>query len=278
MFDTIRVHGLWPLQTDLPVTRWGTLPSKPAVRVLIIRGGVLNGFECSLATLLFGHNGRLVENQAQLKGALNILQEVLTKVAAVPHFSEWKLSRADLAWNFDLPSRPFVFAHSALRVPGIRSDATLHRGGEGLSWRGANSKFLIRFYDKARKMQLQGSVLRVEISLSGDRLASAIPYQTWREFKTLWSCFYHIMSSVPSIQRVDQVNSWERAIAEEPPEIRARILARRAHAPRRTFRRWRQRIESCVQDVPNTFSWKEFLSPDGPPPAVHVIPKSGQHK
>jgi len=271
MLDTLRVRGAWRLKTALPGRRKVSL--KPCVKVWgdsLER--VLEMAECSLPKLLFGHNGRVLENQDQLDAALAKLREVLGTIADVPDISEWEPWRVDIAWNFDRPVRPLVLAHAALRVRGIQREGTLHPGYDGVSWRGAKSRFMVTFYDKARQMRVPGSVLRAEVSLRGEQLARRLHGGDWHDFSALWRTYRNIMASLPAIERTAEARGWQEAIGPEPPEVRQRILARLAHKPSGTFRRYRRRIEAAAAQLPGTFSWADILPVDGPPPPVNVQP------
>ena len=228
--------------------------------------------ECSLPKLLFGHNGRVLESQEQLDAALAKLRVVLGSVADVPATSEWEPWRVDIAWNFDRPARPLVLAHAALRVAGIQSEGTLHPGCHGVSWRGAKSRFMVKLYDKAKQMRVPGSVLRAEISLSGKQLARRLHGCEWHDFSALWQTYRNIMAGFPAIERTAKARGWQEAIGAEPLEVRQRILARLAHKPSGTFRRYRRRVEAAAAELPETFSWGDFLPVDGPPPPVNVRP------
>ena len=75
--------------------------------------------ECSLPRLLFGHNGRVLEDQSQIDKALEELHSTLSVIASVPDVKTWRVWRADMAWNFDLPARAMIIAHACFRLPGI---------------------------------------------------------------------------------------------------------------------------------------------------------------
>lgn len=271
MLDTFAVRGAWRLKTTLPGRR--KLVLKPCVKVWAdpLRSE-LEKAECSLPKLLFGHNGRLLESQDQLDAALAKLRVVLGSVADVPAISEWEPWRVDIVWNFDRLARPLILAHAALRVPGIQHGATLFGGGDGVSWRGAKSNFMVTLYDKARQMRVPGSVLRAEVSLRRDHLARRLHGGDWHDFAALWRTYRNIMTGFPAVEGTAEARGWQEAIAAEPPEVRQRVLARLAHKPQGTFRRYRRRIEAAAAQLCETFSWAHILPVDGPPPPVNVQP------
>jgi hypothetical protein len=272
MLDTIRIAGPWPLKRPLPpgrllndgVIKLRTDPDLPEVRWV----------EVSLARLFFGHNGQVLANQDEIDAALERLETRLNPLVPVPDLRTCRLSRSDLAWNFDIQARALIRAHSAVRVPGIRSGATLHRDGQGVSWWGSRSRVKITLYDKARERHVPGSVLRAEVSLAGSELHRHFPDQTWYRFEHQYQVFREILVTIPPIPKPAPGRGWQEAIAAEPPEVRERILARLVHKPSATFRRWRRRIEAAAARLPETFSWAELLPVSGPPPAVTVQAKA----
>ena len=59
----------------------------------------------------------------------------------------------------------------------------------------------------------------------------------------------------------------------EPLEVRQRILARLAHKPGRTRRRWEHRVAAATANLPEEFSWTNILPLKCPPPAVNIVPR-----
>ena len=272
MVDTLTIYGDWPLRTKLPGRR--KLALAEGVRIWAdTSGAILQRAECSLPRLLFGHNGKALANQGQLDAGLCQLHAELSRIADVPDVAEWQPWRVDLAWNFDSPARPLVLAHAPLRVPGIQSEGTLHPGCNGVSWRGAKSRFGVTLYDKARQMRLSGSVLRAEISLRGEQLSRRLSGSGWRDFTALWRTYRNIMVSIPPIQKPTKAAHWQEAVGGEALEVRQRVLARLAHKPGGTFRRYRRRIEAAAAQLPETFSWAAVLPVAGPPPPMNVEPR-----
>ncbi len=162
-------------------------------------------------------------------------------------------------------------AHAALRVPGILHGSSL-QNVEGVSWRGAKSHKMITLYDKARQMHVQGSVLRAKISLRAEQLLRYLPGKSWRSFEHLYQIYRSLLMTIPSIQTPAKAANFPEAIGLEPEETRARILARLAHKPIRTFRRYRQQVETAAARLEETFSWSDILPENGPSAAVHVEP------
>lgn len=275
MVDTVAFRGPWPLRESLPPRRRLTRPGDDTggTRLKIdSTGWNVEWVECSLPRLLFGHNRKLLSTQDELDAALTKLREIVSRYAEVPPFAEWQPKRLDLCWNFDLPARPLIFAHATLRMPGIRSEATLFGAGAGVSWRGAKSGFVVTLYDKARELGAEGSAIRVEISLRGTRAVGRFPTGESLKFLRLWGAFHRVLASIPAIPNPKSAPDWQTAVGMEPPEVRNRIMARLAVHPERTFRRWRKGIEAA--QMPGPFCWAEFLSEDQPPEPVQFATRS----
>lgn len=275
MLDTVTVRICCPLRVRLLKRK---VDAAPGVRIWADAAlETLQKVECSLPKVLFGHNGRVLENQDQIDAALKKCADILSAIALVPDISLWKPWRVDLVWNFDLPTLALVMAHSALRVPGIHRGATLHNGGEGVSWRGEKSRKMITLYDKARQMRVPGSALRAEVSLRAVQLGRYFSGKEWRSFEHLYRVYRSIMASIPPVNSTVKADSLLEAIALESAEIRNRILARLSHKPARTFRRYRQQVEAAAAQLEAPFSWADVLPEGTPPAAVHVTPsKMGQ--
>jgi hypothetical protein len=235
-------------------------------------GESLEKAEFSLPKLLFGHNGRVLSSQREIDAALEHASHLLSEIATVPDVIDWDARRVDMAWNYAMSALPLILAHASLRVPGILHGATLHRAGEGVSWRGGKSHKMVTLYDKARRMRVAGSVLRAEVSLRSGQILRHLPGAEWRSFDSLYRVYRSLLSGIPAISRPLEAASFLQAIGLEAPETRNRILSRLAHKPGRSFRRYRQQVETAATQLERTFSWSELLPESAPPPAMHVIP------
>jgi hypothetical protein len=233
-------------------------------------GESLEKAEFSLPTLVHGHNGSILENQQQIDAALDNGVAALAEISTVGSIKDCHAWRADIAWNFDLKAGPLILAHATLRVPRIHRGGTLHDGGQGVSWRGARSRIVVRLYDKCRQMHVHGSVLRAEVSLQSEQLLRRLTGRDWYNFKRLWETFRDVLITIPSIQSPSIASGWAEAVGKEPIEVRRRIMARLAHKPPRTFRRYSQQVEVAAANLEQTFSWASFLERNGPPKPVHV--------
>jgi hypothetical protein len=269
MLDTVTIRISRPLTMPLPAGRKVTL--RRGVKVWAgASGESLEKAEFSMPTLLHGHNGYVLENQQQVDAALESATAALAEISRVGSIRDCQAWRADIAWNFDLKAGPLILAHAALRLPRIHRGATLYDGGQGVSWRGARSRLVVRLYDKCRQMHVPGSVLRAEVSLQGEQLLRCLPGQDWHNFNRLWRVFRNVLVSIPPIQRPSIARNWAEAVGKEPIEIRMRILARLAHKPPRTFRRYNQQVEAAAANLEDSFSWADLLEQHGPPKPVHI--------
>jgi hypothetical protein len=230
--------------------------------------------EGSLPKLLFGHNGRVLEGQAQIDAAMTKLHTSLSEVAHVADAQSWTARRVDMAWNFDLEARQYILAHSALWLRGIHGAATLFKGGEGVAWQAAKSRFGVRLYDKSRQTRGAGSVLRAEVSLRGPKVRLHFKGNDWRNFDRLYTVYRNIMATIPPIPKVERAENWKQALACFPPEIRTQYLALLAHKSPRTLRSWRREVEGAAARLPAPFSWAETLPLDHPPAPIEVLPRT----
>lgn len=275
MVDTLALLGPWPCRTRLPAGRafWIT----PHIRVRTDRtGDVILGLHCSLPNLLFGHNGQVLENQEALTTSLITLRSAVADYVELPKTEELRASRVDLAWNFNLDARPIILAHAYLRVPRIRAAATRHGDGDGISWRGKQSRYALKLYNKSREMRVPGNTLRAEITLRSPRLGEELPRNTWSQWRSCWGVFQRLMRSVPPVSGHERVRNWTEAVALEPPDIRNRVLSRMAtHVSPRTLRRYAQQLESAAALLgTGPFCWRELLTGDMPPNPVNVSPRA----
>lgn len=147
--------------------------------------------EVSLPRLLFGHNGRVIENQDQVNDALSLVRQRLTYWCDYGrrNFDAWHFTRVDLVQQFRGSPGVWCAAFSETTHPMVRRKAR-EFFGRGLSWDGSETQ--IRLYDKmleASKNKVQdGDVVRFEVQLRGEalrkRLATEIDKWTDRKIVT----------------------------------------------------------------------------------------------
>ena len=265
------------MHLNAPLRR-GSLPPRqkhktsPGIKVWTDASGTtVTKAEFNLPTVLFGSNGRLITNQHELNEALEKCALALGEMAAVPPIDSWRAGRVDIVWNFALDAATLIMAHSYLRLRGIGTLPSLIRGGQGLSWRGVKSTFVVTFYDKGRKSGAGSSVLRVEVRVCAEKLRRRLPGAAWYQCAELWRVYRSIITSLPVIPAPKAAANWQEAVGlHAPPEVQAKILACFAHRPARTYRRYCQKVSAAAAKLPDTFSWTDLLPVAAPPAAVHV--------
>ena len=255
MLDTIRVVTARPLTHGMLSRELVRLDKGITVRVAA-DGMHLRSAECSLPRVLYGHNGCVLRDQAELDAAVALFCGALDELIQGVRPGDLAVRRADLCWNFDRAARPVILAHSETRVPGIQASPSLHRSGTGISWLGYRSQLGVKFYDKCRQMRCDGSVLRAEIMLQGFQLSSRLPREDWRDWQRCWNAFAAFLSTIPPVVAPATASSWLTAIAPEPIEIRRRILARLPSTPRRTYNQRARDLEAAAAVVQDgCFHW-----------------------
>jgi hypothetical protein len=133
----------------------------------------------------------------------------------------------------------------------MRAKIANARGGQGVSWRGARSRFIVRLNDKCRQMHVPGSVLRAEVSLRGEQLARRLPGHDWRNFDRLWETFRDVLITIPAIQRPQSDRSgpdghWSPFVGKHPQVSVAHLV--RADSPTKKLPRGSQpqlRLVGC---------------------------------
>ena len=88
MIDTIKFELQAPLMMP---SQWQIpLPWGKYIRCWVDpTGRCLTRVECSLPKLVYGHNGRLIDNQEELDRAIEQLRMAVSKVAVMPELGEW---------------------------------------------------------------------------------------------------------------------------------------------------------------------------------------------
>jgi len=169
MLDTIKFAMSVPLKT--PGQCQIPLPSGKYFRCWIDpTHRFLTRVECSLPKLVYGHNGRLIGDQEELDHAIDQLRKEVAKVADVPDFGLWVPSRCDLVWQLGgMEAGKIIDVLAEFQFPRIQKPP-MHVAGQSVSWRGANSRFVVSAYDKARQFRIEGDVLRIEVRLCGHHL------------------------------------------------------------------------------------------------------------
>ena len=264
MLDTVRfnfdIHS--PLRPRMllhhPVIRFKRTPL----------GDGLASLECSLPRLLWGHNGRVIANQAELDAGFAALWDEADKVAIIPALSDWTPRRLDLVWQFEGLNAGVVDALSGFNYPSVRNPP-LHQAGRGVTWKGAGSRFVVTAYDKPRKMRVEGDVLRIEVRLCGNELCR-LRGRDWQKFGNLWATYREIILRLPGVPRPKQSIGWPEAIGRFVPKEHQEIILSSFDKEARTVRQYRQRMRIAAADLPDEICWAKILPPELPPQPFNI--------
>ena len=219
--------------------------------------------EAELPKLLWGHNGRLLADQAELDAAVARLREILLQIVI---FESWELVMADLVWQFRAPTEEVILAHQWLRFPGVRSLPSLLCGGKSISWRG--SRMSLKFYRKAE------DVLRVELRLAGQQLRQRIDAKTPLIFAGLYQVFRSEVLKLSPVQLPEARKlSTAEIIATLPTAIQnTAILAYQQGRTARAVSGFKRDVSAARIE---TIGWnlRELLPAENPPLPVHCEPR-----
>jgi hypothetical protein len=248
----------------------------PAHRRLTLACGVRffhDGFdnckaEAELPKLLWGHNGRLLANQAELEASVARFRSILSQQGK---FEPWQLVVVDLVWQFQTRPADVILSHQWLRFPGVRSWPSLLKGDKEISWRGA--RLGLKLYRKAE------GVLRVELRLAGKQLWKRIDADAPLNFADLYRVFRDEVLKLPPIQLPEtKKHSTAEIIAALPMEFQNDAIL--TYQQGRTARA----VSGFKRDVSNArlnkVGWNlgELLPADNPPPPVNCEPRNQRKK
>jgi hypothetical protein len=243
----------------------------PASRRVTLADGVRffhDGFhgckaEAELPKLLWGHNGHLLTNQAELDDSVARFRLILSQYVK---FQCWHWVLIDLVWQFDTRAEDVILAHQWLRFPGVRSLPSLLCGGKEISWRGGRRG--LKFYRKAE------NVLRVEMRLAGKKLRERISDDAPLNFAELYGAFRAEVQQLPQVQLPDaRKHSMAEIVATLPMDTQNTAIL--AYQIGRTARA----VSGFKRDVSlarvNRTGWnlRDLLPAQSPPPPVNVEPK-----
>ena len=205
MVDTINILVRWPLLPEIlaalqaagfyrgggwyfeTVTREEKRTGKTHVKLsghheilsITIKGkdGVIEWVQASLPRLLFGYNGRLITNPAQLDCSLDRLFGHLAGIATAEN-RLIEFIRVDLALNLPCDPKRFIVAHRNARHPWVKSDS-IEYGSTGIRFPG--KKRVLHLYCKQKeradksgfKMPLRTKSIRAEVQVKGTEAVRA---------------------------------------------------------------------------------------------------------
>src|SRR5664280_1580180 len=259
--DTIKVMFTGTPHTDAPTRRRLTLAD--GVRFYHDGLGTCKA-EVELPKLLWGHNGHLVSNQAELDASVARFRAVLSQQVK---FAAWQLVLVDLVWQFQTRTAEVILAHQWQRFPGVRSLPSLFCGGKEISWRG--SRLGLKFYRKAE------GVLRVELRLAGKQLRQRIDADAPLNFAELYRVFRAEVLKLSSIQLPEaRKHSTAEIIATLPTEFQndAILTYQQGRKSRAVCGLKRDVSIARVQRV--GWNLRELLPAENPPPPVNCEPRN----
>jgi hypothetical protein len=235
--------------------------------------GCVKYHRASLPRLSYGHNGRLIPNQAELDAAVGLLQAKTEEIANPPRCSYY-LTRVDLVWQFRCDPAAFILAHRHARHARLRCDPTRY---ESRSMALEGSEMRISFYDKVlERFKRNGDVLRVEVQLRGDRLKEELgngARVTRLVFADCYAAFRRIMLGfcLPPIERGGKIAQL-LAMGERAGWQSDGIPAFDLYTGGMSGRHVRRLQKQMAAWRPMVFQidWAQILPVDGPPAVVDV--------
>jgi hypothetical protein len=265
MVDTVKVWFTGTPHANVPAHRRVTLAD--GVRLKHDGFGTCKA-EVELPKLLWGHNGRLVANQAELDHSVARFRAVLSQQV---EFASWQLVLIDLVWQFQTRPADVILAHQWQRFPGVRSLPSLLCGGREISWRGTRRG--LKLYDKA------DGVLRVELRLAGGQLRKRIDDDAPLDFAELYRVFRAEVLKLSPIQLPEaRKHSMAEIIAILPLELQNEAIL--VYQQGRTARA----VSGFKRDVSvariKRVCWNlcDLLPAENPPPPVNCEPRNQRRR
>ncbi len=228
----------------------------------------------SLPRLLFGHNGRLIQNQAQIDAALDLMRAKAGELGSPPATADLRFVRADLVWQFSIDPAQVVLAHRNSRHPRIRSNPIRY---EDRSIVFAGRERRVSFYDKVlERFKHPGNVLRVEVQLRGQVLKDQLgdgDAVTHLDFNACYRVYREILlgfepSPVPQVTKIAHLLAIGEKEGWQSNGVTSFQLYTAGESAR-TVRRLKRQM-ALLRPAIFQIHWRELLPEGGPPPAVEV--------
>ena len=248
----------------------------PRVAIVARKGGLLEDgvrfwhdgagnckAEAELPKLLWGHNGRLLANQADIEASVARFRDILLKWV---EFAFWQLVLVDLVWQFETRTADVILAHQWLRFLGVRNLPTLHCGGKEISWRGA--RLGLKFYRKAE------GILRVELRLAGEQLRQRIDANAPLNFGQLYQVFRNEVLKLSPVQLPEtRKHTLADIIGSLPLEIqnRAMLMYQQDRTARAAAGLKRDVSVARLRKI--DWDFHKLLPAANPPPTVNCEPR-----
>ena len=263
MIDTIKVRFTGKVDTQIPPHRRISLENG----IRFNHDGLGNcKAEVELPKLLYGHNGRLIENRAELDDGGGRFRSILSRYVK---FESWEFVLIDLVWQFQTRPADVILAYQWFRFPGVRSWPTMHKGDRQISWSGA--RLGLKLYRKAE------GVLRVELRLAGKELRKRIDADAPLNFAELYRVFRAEVVKLSPIQLPEtRKHSMAEIIVTIPTEFQNDVIL--TYQQGRTDRAVRGLKEDMSAARISKCGWnlRDLLPSEKPPPPVHCEPKCNQ--
>jgi len=269
MVDTVKVKFPGRLLFPLAARRQVKLPN--GVRFWHDGEGNCKA-DVELPKLIWGHNGHLLADQAELDQSVALFHASLAEVVK---FTSWQWVLVDLCWQFRARAADVIRAHQWTSLAGIRNLPSLIFGGKEISWRGAKSRRALKMYDKNLQARGEaGGVLRVELRLAGPKLREKINVDAGLKFGELYQIFRtEVVKLAPVTLPEPRKHSFADLAAGLPMEIRSDfLLGYRQGKTSRAVRGFERKVGSaCLRRI--GWNWDEKLPADHPPELINTESK-----
>jgi hypothetical protein len=249
--------------------------------------------ECDLPKLLYGHNGRLIHNQAELSEAIRRIGALLHHFTLWPAGSDGSshpidlgpVSRIDLVWQYNIPVTTIRNLLQNCRVEGINKNPSIHDGKNIVI---PGTYLGVKAYDKIHECGGKASpssatnACRFEFRLvEVERIAKAFGLKPgeqlkFPEFDQSYSVYRTLMGRIDNVTPAASAGAGAggiaRFLAEEAikdPWIISRYLESRLLRSS-SASRVRQRVRAVAKKL-RQFDLRSLIPPGQPPAAVDVV-------
>lgn len=249
--------------------------------------------ECELPKLLYGHNGKLIPDQAALDEAIRRIGAILRHFTLLPpgsdcsahHIDLGSVSRIDLLWQYDAPITSIRNVLQNCKVDGVRKKPTIY-GGRNVVIPG--TYLGVKAYDKLRE---SGGIVspssatkacRFEFKITGaDRIAKFFGIKPGAGLKSpgfdqAYSVYRTLMGRIDNVMPAASASAGAGGIARFLAEEAMRdpwIINRYIESMQlrsSSASRLRQQVRAETKKL-RQFELKSLIPPRQPPAAVDVI-------
>ncbi|MEY2428874.1 MAG: hypothetical protein QOJ40_1759 [Verrucomicrobiota bacterium] len=236
-------------------------------------GEEIKHVKCSLPHVLFGTNGKLIKNAAELHEAERRVDDILDEISVLQTGSHY-YTRVDLVWQFLGDAELFKIAHRQARHTRIRKDAGQY-DGESMYWRGSNLK--IRIYDKGKELKLKRrDAVRVEVELHGRLLKELLgdgSHLRTLDFDRAYQAYREIMlgfcpADVPRVSDLVELLATGEAFDWSANGVSVFELWKHGKNPEHIHRV--QKHIAALRPRFFNLDWAKLLPADGPPEPVEI--------